>query len=273
MLSLRSLGFYCYFQALCIGLKSILAGDARNGLKLLGASVGYWRFLPNALVLRLVRQNKPERILDVSSPKLLSLILSADHDVLALDLDDPQLEIRWAKTARILGHTRFSHRYENACQLHIADASYPFVYSLSVIEHIPGDGDTRAMREIARVLTPGGKALIEVPLRYEHTDVFRKYDSKGFALPQAQFYERLYSPESISRLRIPELRLIGEWAMGEFLPFDPWIAGPRLPRLLRLAALPFEPFLGAWNMWLEAKPGRARPLSMILLFEKPKTEQ
>ncbi|MEQ1885794.1 MAG: class I SAM-dependent methyltransferase [Bryobacteraceae bacterium] len=269
MPSLRSLGFYCYFEALGIAFQSIFAGDIRNGLKLLVASVGYWRFLPNALVLQLVRENKPARILDVSSPKLLSLILSADHDVLALDLDDPQLETRWARTARLLGHSRFSYRFENACELHIPDASFPFVYSLSVIEHIPGDGDAQAMREIARVLQPGGKALIEVPLRYEHKDVFQNYDSKGFALPEPRFYERWYSPETISRLKIPELRVIGEWAMGEYLPFDPWIAGPRLPRLLRLALLPLEPFLGAWNMWLESKPGRARPLSMILLFEKP----
>ena len=57
--------------------------------------------------------------------------------------------------------------------------------------------------------------------------------------------------------------------MGEFLAVDPWIATPRLPRLLRLAVLPFEPFLAAWNMWLDPKPGRDRPLSMILLFVKP----
>ena len=119
------------------------------------------------------------------------------------------------------------------------------------------------------MLTPGGKALIEVPLRYEHQDVYRNYDSKGFPVPEQRFYERLYSPESISRLMIPELKLLNQWTMGEYLPVDPWTAAPRLPRLLRIAILPFEPFLAAFNIWLDAKPGRPRPLSIILLFEKP----
>lgn len=269
MPAFRSLGFYCYFQALSIAWRSILAGELKYGLKLLIAPLGYWRFFPNALVLSLVRQCAPARILDISSPKLLSLVLATDFEILAVDLDDPQLESRWARTARLLGRRLFTHRLEDACQLQIPDSQYPFVYSLSVIEHIPDDGDTRAMEEIARVLTPGGKALIEVPLRYEHKDVFRNYDSKGFPLAEERFYERYYSPESISRLMVPELRLVSQWAMGEYLPIDPWIAAPRLPRLLRLAILPLEPLLAACNMWLDSKPGRDRPLSMILLFEKP----
>lgn len=269
MPSLGFLGFYCYFQALAIALRSIVAGDVRNGLKLLIASVGYWRFFPNALVLSLAREIAPSRILDISSPKLISLILAADYDILAVDLDDPQLETRWARTARLLGRRRFSHRLEDACHLRIPDSSYPFVYSLSVIEHIPGDGDTQAMHEIARVLTQGGKALVEVPFRHEYKELFQRYDSKGFPLAEERFYERHYSPETISRLIVPELRLVQQWAMGEYLPVDPWIAVPRLPRLLRLAILPLEPFLAAFNIWLDAKPGRDRPLSMILLFEKP----
>ena len=196
--SLRSSGFYCYFQALSIAFRSILAGDVKSGLKLMVASVGYWRFYPNALVLSLARRCSPAAILDISSPKLLSLVLAKDYDILALDLDDPQLETRWARTARILGRTRFSHRYENACALKLPDASFDLVYSLSVIEHIPGTGDIEAMREIFRVLKPGGHALVEVPLRHEHTDIFQQYDSKGFPLVEPRFYERHYSPATIS---------------------------------------------------------------------------
>lgn len=126
------------------------------------------------------------------------------------------------------------------------------------------------MREIARVLQPGGQVLIEVPLRYEYRELFHDYDSKGFPLSEPRFYERHYSPEAAyRRLLIPELRLIQEWTMGENLPIDPWIATPRLPRLLRLIILPLEPFLAAINLWLEPKPGRPGPLSIIFLLEKP----
>jgi SAM-dependent methyltransferase len=266
--SLIPLGFYCYFQALLIAARSMLGGDWKNGLKLLVAPVGYWRFLPNAMVLALARKQRPRRILDVSSPKLISLILAADNEILAIDLDDPQLQTRWARAAQILGRGRFSSHFENACDLRLPDDHYSFVYSLSVIEHIPGEGDSAAMNEIRRVLTPGGQALIEVPLRYQYKEIFHKYDSKGFPLAEERFYERHYSPETLSRLMVPGLRLTGQWVMGEYLPIDPWIAGPRLPRLLRLLILPFEPFLAALNLWLDEKPGRAGPLSMILLFEK-----
>ena len=69
---------------------------------------------------------------------------------------------------------------------------------------------------------------------------------------------------------VPELRVVWQSAMGEHLPIDPWIATPRLPRLLRLAVLPFEPFLAALNIWLHPQADHAgRPLSMIINFEKP----
>jgi SAM-dependent methyltransferase len=265
-----AVGFYCYFQAILIALRSILSGSFRHGVKLLVNSVGYWRFYPNAVVLSQVRELKPRRILDVSSPKLMSLILAADHDILALDLDDPQLETRWARTAQLLGRKRFTHRFQNACAMDLPDESFEFVYSLSVIEHIPGEGDTQAMHEIARVLTPGGRAVIEVPLRLEHVDRCYSYDSKGFPLPEPRFYERHYSPATLSRLLVPELKVVWQSAMGEHLPVDPWIATPRLPRLLRLAVLPLEPYLAALNMWLHPQANHGRPLSMIFIFEKPR---
>lgn len=127
---------------------------------------------------------------------------------------------------------------------------------------------------MARVVKPGGRILIEVPLRYKEETLTLEYDSKGFPLAEPQFYERRYSPESAAaRLRTPELELEQQWIMGEDSAIDPWIATPRLVRPLRLAILPFEPWLAAWNMWLEPKPGRPRPLSIIYLFRKPQEIQ
>jgi SAM-dependent methyltransferase len=263
------LAFSCYFECIFIALRSIFAGDVRNGLKLLIASVGYWRFYPNALVMRLARELRPASILDLSSPKLVSLILAREFDVLAVDLDDPQLETRWAKAARLLGLSRYRHAYEDATRLSMPEASFDFVYSLSVVEHIPGDGDREAMEEIARVLKPGGQALVEVPLRHRYAEIFQRYDSKGFALPEPRFYERHYSPETLNRLDTPRLEVLSRWSMGEYLPIDPWIATPRLPRLLRLLILPLEPWLAAVNIWLNGAPGKDRPLSMILHVRKP----
>jgi SAM-dependent methyltransferase len=50
----------------------------------------------------------------------------------------------------------------------LADASFDVVLCIHVLEHIPDD--RAALREIARVLRPGGWALVQVPLLRERTD-------------------------------------------------------------------------------------------------------
>lgn len=50
-------------------------------------------------------------------------------------------------------------------KLPYADNFFDFVYTMGTIEHIPQPSD--AMREIYRVLKPGGRAIIGVPNRYE----------------------------------------------------------------------------------------------------------
>ena len=49
----------------------------------------------------------------------------------------------------------------DVCRLPFPDGSFQLVLATDVIEHV--DDDALALREIARVLAPGGKALITVP--------------------------------------------------------------------------------------------------------------
>jgi SAM-dependent methyltransferase len=42
------------------------------------------------------------------------------------------------------------------------DGSFDIVVSISTLEHIPGNGDTRVMREAARVVRPGGRVVVTV---------------------------------------------------------------------------------------------------------------
>ena len=52
-------------------------------------------------------------------------------------------------------------RHGDVCGMPFADESFDLLLATDIIEHV--DDDLKALREIARVLRPGGKALIVVP--------------------------------------------------------------------------------------------------------------
>lgn len=121
------------------------------------------------------------------------------------------------------------------CQLPFADDQYDFIICNHVLEHIPND--LQAMREIYRVLSPGGTAILQVPYeadrqetfqddsitdpeersrifgQYDHVrvygmDYFDRLRGVGFET-EACDYTAQFSPEEIDRFRL---------AKGELLP-------------------------------------------------------
>jgi SAM-dependent methyltransferase len=258
-----------YYVVLLQGLTTTVRGRWREGLKQLFAPIGYWRLWPNAVVLAAQRAQGARTVLDVSSPKALSLVLARDSEVRATDLDDPALMTRWKPTAEALGLASYRVQFEDACALDFPDRSFDLVYSISVIEHIPKTGDTRALEEFARVVKPGGLVVVEVPFRRQYEEISLPYDSKGAPLESPRFYERHYDLKALNeRLIVPGLSLKAQWILGEWLPIDPWIATPRLPRPIRLAILPFEPLLAVLNYWMRSDDSKGRPLAAIRVFQR-----
>ncbi len=67
----------------------------------------------------------------------------------------------------------------DACDLPLADASVDTVVSANLLEHVPDDRG--AVREFARVLTPGGRAVIVVPAgpsTYDYYDRFLGHERR-----------------------------------------------------------------------------------------------
>jgi SAM-dependent methyltransferase len=88
----------------------------------------------------------------------------------------------------------------DALRLPFADGSMPFVYSVSALEHIAERGDTEAMQEIARVLVPGGVAVITVPLvckSYERWIETDPYGGQAHDAAGRVFFSRYYDWKSL----------------------------------------------------------------------------
>lgn len=155
-----------------------------------------WRFYELA---RVAREPFGGDCLDVSSPKLLPSLLAHEGqgDWVAIDLLSDEIA-RWRTLDPSL-----DLRVEDARALSFADASFDAVVCVSVIEHIPGDGDAAAMAEIWRVLRPGGVLHLTTNVAAREGEVRTAqvvYDTEGAggqAGGQGVFFERRYSAQGL----------------------------------------------------------------------------
>jgi SAM-dependent methyltransferase len=109
-------------------------------------------------------------------------------------------------TLQIPANSKFHVRSEDATALSFGDGTIDLVTAISTIEHIPGDGDSRAMREFARVLRPGGRVVVTVPT----SPVYQEADSTFYYYG----FERRYDVAALrQRLDGAGLELVDELHM------------------------------------------------------------
>lgn len=115
-------------------------------------------------ILNYLRKNniRTAQVLDVSSPYVLSYILSARGTVIKTDINPAEKGmIRQGDTLKFM--------IEDATRLSFADNTFDFVYSISVIEHIH-EKYCDAVNEMLRVLKPGGYLYLTAPVASEHAE-------------------------------------------------------------------------------------------------------
>lgn len=154
-----------------------------------------------------LRQQSEAAILDVGSPKLLGLYLafSANLDLTLTDITELNIEqyrVLWeGLRRRAQGQIRFE--LQDARSLTFPDGRFDIVYSMSVIEHVQGDhGDSQAVREMVRVLKPGGLLLISVPFasRYQEQSIVGFADAaRETHDTQEYFFQRIYDSDAFRR--------------------------------------------------------------------------
>ena len=149
----------------------------------------------------------PSKVLHMAPEKaFISRLKKLQHlDYISCDLESPLAEVK-----------------ADICNLPFDDAYFDWVLCNHVLEHIPND--TKAMQELYRVLKPGGKALLQVPLdpkrdttfednsitdkatrtkvfgQYDHVriygkDYFKKLSAIGFEVNELQYGKTLSEKE------------------------------------------------------------------------------
>jgi ubiquinone/menaquinone biosynthesis C-methylase UbiE len=147
------------------------------------------------------------KILDVGSPKMLGLYLAQKKQIKIMltdisEINVDEYEVMWkALEERARGEASFS--LQDARALQYQDAEFDIVYSMSVIEHIEGaDGDARAIREMLRVLKPGGLLALSVPYGAHYMEQ-QRIGFSGAARKtgdqRTYFFQRIYDPAAIQQ--------------------------------------------------------------------------
>ena len=269
-----------YFYGLGHGLESIARGRfSRESLKNVIVPENYWRTLENRLTLNELRASSSDRVLDLGSPKLLSLFLA---ERVKAEVYSTDIQGYFVRDYRAFGHqrgvpdSRFHLLEADGRNLPFPDSHFSRAYSISVLEHIPGTGDTECAREIGRTLKKGGICVLTVPFSPESSMEYRRPEAfywsgnseKGGESGKV-FYQRRYSEKDLhdrlirpSGLRLKKMEYMGDRVARmngkEIAYYLPRLAGPLHPLLSRMFhARPS----GSWRKM-------KNPLGALLVLEK-----
>jgi SAM-dependent methyltransferase len=207
-----------------MALRGVVGLPFSRILSLLASPLDSVRYFEFDFVRRCVKGLEVEEYLDVSSPRLLPLALIRRRRKLRgvlLNPDDGDLE-QTEGMVHGLGLSRrcstLDHRVEESG---LADASFDLITSVSVVEHIPADTD--AMAAMWRLLEPGGRLILTVPVAATSGEEWADFDRFGLGKPGPDglyFWQRFYSPEDLeTRLfsvvgRPARLEIYGEKRAG-----------------------------------------------------------
>jgi SAM-dependent methyltransferase len=196
-----------YVLSLRLGLRHV---TTRQGLIRVVVPLDPSRYLELPAARRELAARRGDRVLDLASPKLLAVALARTGvHVTSVDELAPEIEA-WRRLAAGVPNVRF--QVADGRALPLADASFDHAYSISVLEHIADAGDAEALRELARVVRPGGRVFVTLPYAREYREDWR--DAPAYADHGASdgryFFQRWYDTAGVDRLvaSAPELELL-----------------------------------------------------------------
>lgn len=137
---------------------------------------------------------KNSRIIDISSPKIISFLIKEKFEPRNFVLTSYNDK---ASESQISLYNSVSKNQLLLCEADATDLGnyynkFDFLYSISVIEHIPGEGDIKAMDEFSKVVVHGGYVCITIPYGKEPKEYMDYLDSSKFS-------HRYYTFETIQK--------------------------------------------------------------------------
>ena len=148
----------------------------------------------------------PSKVLHMAPEKaFISRLKKLSHlDYISCDIESPLADIK-----------------ADICALPFDDNSFDWILCNHVLEHIPSD--TKAMQELYRVLKPGGKALLQVPLDPKRDTTFEDNSITDKATRTKIFgqydHVRVYGKDYFEKLRAIGFR-VNELQFGKTLSKD-----------------------------------------------------
>lgn len=247
------------------------------GLKRLALPVSYWRTAEFAYAWQRLSLVPAARVLDVGSPKDLAVILARHkgYQITATDIlpEAIALSERYVEAQGLCGSGPglVAHEIQDGRSLTFSDNSFDAAYAVSVVEHIPAEGDTEAIRELVRVVKPGGVVVVTAPFDVTYRETFvghSVYERKQVGADPV-FFERHYDRTTLqTRLLEPSGAILEDvqyWGEGTV----------RTERILhRLGAVgtllsPLEPALSMAFLDRIASGSGRNPMATFFTLRKP----
>lgn len=206
------------------------------------------RYLEFDIIRRAVTFADKHVVLDVSSPRAFGLFIAHSYPKLKYQMINPDPndidETEIIKNAFHLNN--FYLKKANALNLPYPDKYFDTVISISVIEHISSPDDKKVLRQMWRVLKPGGQLILTTHVMKKERIEYRDNDQYGVGSKKKKgryFFQRIYDQQSLKKRIIDTLgepplktEIFGENQTGWFdkyinrwakyglkeTVFDPW---------------------------------------------------
>lgn len=148
--------------------------------------------------------HKKINILDISSPYLFGFYITLKNNVSYTYINPDKNDLARVKkfSYKLLRNKEYKTGFGDATNLDFPDKTFDAVISISVIEHIGKDGDLLAIKEMWRVLKPGGILILTFPVSRMFFNEYTDTDTYGLNIKGSNgkyFFQRYYDEAAIEK--------------------------------------------------------------------------